>query len=331
MSTILYRLSQGETLTRQETCELMLAITRQEHTDLHIAAMLTAIQTRGVTVDELLGLRDGLLQTGIAIDLLPHRVLDIVGTGGDGKYTFNISTCACLIVAGAGYKVAKHGNYASTSVSGASTVIEGHGVRFTADADHLRQSLEETNFTYLHAPLFASGMKFVAPARRALQVPTVFNLIGPLVNPSRPTFQLLGTATLQQLRLYSNVKDRLDEQYGIVTSLDGYDEISLTGPFKIKTPTDERIIQPEELGLPTVRQEDIYGGDSPEEARQIFDNVLRRRATVAQTAVVLANAAAAIHIIEAEKTFEQCLAIAKESLDSGAALDTLQRYVNLNK
>lgn len=331
MKEILKRLAAHEELTREETRTVMLNITQERYNDIQITAFLTALLVRGIKVDELLGLRDGLLETGLAVDLSPYRVIDIVGTGGDNKNTFNISTCACLVVAGAGYKVAKHGNYAATSVSGASQVIEGHGVTFTNDNDRLRRSLEQCNFAYLHAPLFARGMKYVAPVRRAVQIPTCFNLLGPLVNPCRPACQLLGVANMNQMRLYGAVNERLGIDYGIVTSLDGYDEISLTGEFKVKTRTLERMLQPADIGLPTARAEEIYGGETADEARHIFDNVLEGTATESQRNVVLANAAAAIQIVEPDKDMAECLDVARTSLDSGAALKVLKKFIEINK
>lgn len=330
MKEILKRLAAHEELSREETREVMLNITREQYNDVQITAFVMALLVRGIKVDELLGLRDGLLETGVPVDISPYPVIDIVGTGGDNKNTFNISTCACFVVAGAGYKVAKHGNYAATSVSGASQVIEGHGVKFTNDNDKLRRSLETCNFVYLHAPLFARGLKFVAPVRKALQIPTCFNLLGPLVNPCRPAYQLLGVATMNQMRLYSSVNQRLGIGYGIVNSIDGYDEISLTGDFKITTRSLERIMQPSDLGLPAVRPADIYGGETPEEARRIFDDVLSNNSTENRKNVVLANAAAAIQIMEPEKSILDCLAQARESLESGRALEVLKKFISLN-
>ncbi len=330
MKEILTRLSAHEILSREEAREVMLAVTREEYNDVQITAFFTALLMRGIQVEELLGLRDGLLETGLPVDLSPYKVIDIVGTGGDNKNTFNISTCASLVVAGAGYKVAKHGNYAATSVSGASQVIEGHGVKFTNDNSRLRRSLEDCNFVYLHAPLFAHGMKSVAPVRKAMQIPTCFNLLGPLVNPCRPAFQLLGVATMNQMRLYSSVYERLGVAYGIVNSLDGYDEVSLTGNFKIKTNRRERIMQPADLGLPTVRPEDVYGGETPQEALRIFDQVLRGEATDSRKNVVLANAALAIQVMKPDKELTDCMALARESLESGKALMCLKKYIDLN-
>ena len=331
MKQILTKIANGEVLDRQQTSQLVHGIVDGNYNDVQISALLTGLIMRGIKVDELLGLRDGLIETGHPVDLSPYRVIDIVGTGGDNKNTFNISTCACLVVAGAGYKVAKHGNYAATSTSGASNVMEQHGVKFTADNDQLRRNLEECNFTYLHAPLFATGMKSVAPVRKMLQIPTCFNLLGPLVNPCRPAYQLLGVANLNQMRLYSSVYERLGIGYGIVNNIDGYDEISLTRDFKVKTNTMEKIFRPEDLGMSNVRPEELYGGTTVEEASAIFDSVLENRCTESRKNVVLANAAFAIKVIEQGKDIAECLAIARESLESGRALACLKKYMELNK
>ena len=327
MKEILARLLCHEVLQREEMYNILLAITREEIPNEQIAALLTCLQMRGITVDELLGFRDGILETGVPALLNCERYIDIVGTGGDGKNTFNISTCACFVVAGAGYKVAKHGNYASTSVSGASNVLEEHGVKFCADPDRLRSALDKVGIVYLHAPLFANGMKAVAPVRKGLAVPTCFNLLGPLVNPSRPGNQLLGVATLKQLRLYSRVYERLGINYGIVNSIDGYDEVSLTDDFKIKTNGYERIINPEEVGFARINPADIHGGATREEAKAVFDNVLEGTALRSQIDVVVANAAMAIRVLDAEKSVEECVAVSRESIESGKAFAKLKQYV----
>ncbi|MDD7108440.1 MAG: anthranilate phosphoribosyltransferase [Prevotellaceae bacterium] len=320
----------NENLSREEVCHLMLDITREQYTDIQISALLTALQTKGVTADELLGFRDAILQTGVHVDLSPYSPIDIVGTGGDGKNTFNISTCACFVVAGAGYKVAKHGNYAATSVSGASSVLENHGVNFTSDNDRLLNNLEKCNFTYLHAPLFARAMKYVAAARKGIGIPTCFNLLGPLVNPCHPSYQVLGTARLDQMRLYANVMERLNMHYCIVNSLDGYDEISLTSDFKVITPEEERIVSPSSLPFAPVNAADIFGGNSPAEAMHIFDSVLENTAPAPCIAVVTVNAAYAIHTLCPAKSIEECLDEAHISIESGKALAALTTYVQLN-
>ena len=330
MKQILTKVINGEILTREQVCQFIHGVVDGLYNDVQVSALLTGLIMRGIKVDELLGLRDGLIETGCPIDFSPYHVIDIVGTGGDNKNTFNISTCACLVVAGAGYKVAKHGNYAATSTSGASNVMEQHGVKFTTDPYRLRRCLEECNFVYLHAPLFAYGMKTVAPVRKMLQIPTCFNLLGPLVNPCRPDYQLLGVAYLNQLRLYSSVYEKIGIEYGIVNSIDGYDEISLTGDFKVKTITMEKIFCPEHLGLPVACPDELFGGSTAEEAAYIFNCVLKNQGTESQKNVVLANAAFAIKVIERDKDIVECLDIARKSLESGLAFTCLKKYVELN-
>lgn len=320
----------GETLSREDTHSILLGITQERYNESQIAALLMAIQTRGVTVDELLGFRDGLLETGKYIDMSDFNTLDIVGTGGDGKNTFNISTCSAFVIAGAGYKVTKHGNGGSTSVSGASNVLQRHGVQFTDDADLLKRSLDEAGICYFHAPLFAHGMKFVGPTRKALQVPTCFNLLGPLVNPCHPKNSFHGTANQTQLRLYTAIHQRIGDNYGVVTSYDGYDEISLTSGFKLVTNNFEKVFTPKDLGLNYVNPEDIYGGETAEEAMQIFDNVLEGRATEAQKNVILANAACGINVMDRNMSIEDSIAMARESLESGRALQVFKKFVEIN-
>ncbi len=330
MKQYLQRLIAGETLSRQDTHDILVGITREVYPHEQVAALLMAMQTRGATVDEMLGFRDGLLETGKHIDLTAYDTLDIVGTGGDGKNTFNISTCACFVVAGAGFKVSKHGNGASTSVSGASNVLMGHGVKFTDEEDKLRRSLEEAGICYLHAPLFATGMKFVGPIRKALGVPTCFNLLGPFINPCTPRNSLHGTANPTQLRLYASMHQRIGDNYGVITSYDGYDEISLTSGFKFVTRHFEKVYTPIEMGFSYVKPEEIYGGKTAEEAKQIFDNVLKNKATRAQTDVVVANAACGISLMNPNLPITDTVAMARESLESGKALACLKKFIDIN-
>lgn len=331
MKTILTRLFNHEELTAEESRQILLNISRGMYPEAQIAALLTVFQMRGITVDELTGFREALMETRVPIDFAPYRPIDIAGTGGDGKNTFNISTCACFIVAGAGYKVAKHGNYGATSVSGASNVIEQHGVRFTNNPDILKRSMEECNIAYLHAQLFNPAMKTVGSVRKALGVRTLFNLLGPLVNPCKPAYQLLGVADLSQMRLYTNVFYKLGIDFAVVNSLDNYDEISLTDEFKVMTRNYERIYRPQALGFSAVRPEELSGGACKEDAARIFDNVLNNRAEAAQTQCVIVNAAFAIQVMEPEKEIEECIAIARESLESGRALKTLKKFIEISK
>lgn len=328
---IFNQLLNHEELTHEQTKEILIGITKGELNDAEISALLTAIQMRGITVDELLGFRDGILATGVPVPLDADRYIDVVGTGGDRKNTFNISTTSCFVIAGAGYKVAKHGNYAATSVSGASNVIANHGVKFTDDIDKLNRCLDGCGIVYLHAQLFAKAMKFVGPIRKALPFPTFFNLLGPIINPSKPQCQLLGTATLDQMRLYNQVYQRLGIDYGIVNSIDGYDEISLTGDFKVTTNNYEKVFKPSDLGFDYAKPEEVVGGATEEEAKQIFDNVLANKALPAQKNIVLANAAFGIQVLEkGKKDIGECVEIARESIDSGKALSTFKKFVELN-
>lgn len=331
MKEVLNKMLNHEELSRTETHDIIVGITKDEFPTEQITALLTGLQMRGVTVDELLGFRDGILATGVKAILDCDKYIDVVGTGGDRKNTFNISTTSCFVIAGAGYKVAKHGNYAATSVSGASNVIHHHGVKFTADIDKLNRSINEAGIVYLHAQLFASAMKFVGPIRKALQFPTVFNLLGPLVNPSQPKAQLLGVANLDQMRLYRQVYQKLGIDYGIVNSIDGYDEISLTGDFKVATNNYERVFSPADLGFVPATPEELVGGANEDEAAEIFDAVLENRALPAQKNVVLANAAFGIQVMEkGKKSIEECVEIARESIDSGKALATFRKFAEIN-
>jgi anthranilate phosphoribosyltransferase len=331
MKEVLNKMLNHEELSRTETRDIIVGITKDEFPTEQITALLTGLQMRGVTVDELLGFRDGILATGVKAILDCDKYIDVVGTGGDRKNTFNISTTSCFVIAGAGYKVAKHGNYAATSVSGASNVIHHHGVKFTADIDKLNRSINEAGIVYLHAQLFASAMKFVGPIRKALQFPTVFNLLGPLVNPSQPKAQLLGVANLDQMRLYRQVYQKLGIDYGIVNSIDGYDEISLTGDFKVATNNYERVFSPADLGFVPATPEELVGGANEDEAAEIFDAVLENRALQAQKNVVLANAAFGIQVMEkGQKSIEECVEIARESIDSGKALAIFRKFAEIN-
>lgn len=331
MKKVLYKLFEHNTLERSEAKEIMLKIADGAYNDSQIAAFTTVFLMRSITLDELSGFRDALLERRTEVDLSDYRAIDIVGTGGDNKNTFNISTVTSFVVAGAGYRVVKHGNYGSSSVSGASDVMEAHGVAFTSDIDKLRRSLEQTGVAFLHAPLFNSALKGVAPVRKALGVRTFFNMLGPLVNPSIPSCQLLGVYNLKLARLYNYLYQNNDIAYGIVTSLDGYDEISLTSDFKIFDREGEKIVSPAELGFATAVEADLYGGETVKDAAVIFDNVLNGTASKAQINAVVANAAYAIHILNCELPIEACIEAADYSVKSGAAYDKFQKFIRLNR
>ncbi|MCC8142824.1 MAG: anthranilate phosphoribosyltransferase [Tannerellaceae bacterium] len=330
MKQILYRLFEHQYLGRDEAREILQNIASGKYNDAQIASLITVFLMRNISVEELSGFRDALLEMRVHVDLSEYKPIDIVGTGGDGKNTFNISTASCFVVAGAGYPVVKHGNYGATSVSGASNVIEQHGVKFTSDINKLRESMDKCNIAYLHAPLFNPALKAVAPIRKNLGVRTFFNMLGPLVNPVIPAYQLLGVYNLPLLRLYSYTYQESGTRFAVVHSLDGYDEISLTADFKVAMPEKEKIYSPEMLGFERTTEEALQGGNTPEEAARIFDSVLANTATAAQKNCVIANAAFAIQVICPEKKIDACMAEAKESLESGRALEKFNQFLSIN-
>lgn len=330
MKNILNKLFEHQNLSREEARSLLHNMAQGTYNDTQIASLITVFLMRNISVEELGGFRDALLDLCQRVDLQEFHPIDIVGTGGDGKDTFNISTCACFVVAGAGYKVAKHGNYGATSVSGASNVMELHGVKFSADTDQLKRSIEKSGIAYLHAPLFNPALKAVAGVRKNLGIRTIFNMLGPLVNPSRPDYQLLGVYNLALLRLYTYTFQESCTRFAVVHSLDGYDEISLTSAFKTCSMDGEKIYQPEDLGFSTCIERDLYGGSTAEEAARIFDNVLNNQATEAQKNCVVANAAFAIGLICPDKTTTSCIEEARASIENGKALKSFRTFLVLN-
>lgn len=330
MKNLLYRLFEHRNLDRAESRDVLIRMAHGEYNESQIAAFITVFLMRSITIEELSGFRDALLELRIPVDLSEYDAIDIVGTGGDNKNTFNISTAACFTVAGAGYNVVKHGNYGSTSVSGASNVIEYHGVKFTRDMDVMRRSLDECHMAYLHAQFFNPALKAVAPVRKDLAVRTFFNMLGPLVNPTMPRRQMLGVYNLKLARLYYYLYQHTDVNFTIVNSLDGYDEISLTSEFKCFDNRGETIYSPEELNFKCIAQQDLNGGQTIGEAAAIFDNVLADCATESQKNVVIVNAAFAIHTINPELCIDECIAQARESIESGSALRTFKRFVEIN-
>lgn len=330
MKNILYRLFEHHNLDRDESRDVLLRMAKGEYNDSQIAAFITVFLMRSITIDELSGFRDALLEMRVPVDLSDYDAIDIVGTGGDNKNTFNISTAACFVVAGAGYKVVKHGNYGSSSVSGASNVMEQHGVRFTRDTELLRRSLDRCNLAYLHAQFFNPAMKIVAPVRKNLAMRTFFNMLGPLVNPAMPRRQMLGVYNLKLARLYYYLYQQTDIDFVVVNSLDGYDEISLTSDFKCFDRKGETIMSPESAGFARAAESDLYGGATPAEAAAIFDAVLSGIATAPQLNAVTVNAAFAIRVLDPSKTLEEAVAQARESIESGSALRSFKTFVEIN-
>ena len=331
MKQILNQLFNHQSLTRQEAAEVMTNIAAGKYNDAQIAAFITVYLMRSIELEEVIGFRNALLELALPMDLSEFDALDIVGTGGDGKNTFNISTCSCFTVAGAGYKVAKHGNYGATSVSGASNVLEYFGAKFTTDVDTIKKVLDVAGFAYLHAPLFNPAMKNVAPVRKNLGVRTFFNVLGPLISPVRPQYQCLGVYNLKMMRLYNYIYQNLGVQYSIVHSLDGYDEVSLTDTFKVQSNMGEFVYTPEKIGFKRLSQEDLWGGESVGDAAKIFMNVLENKATEAQRNAVVVNSAFAIQTRTPMKPLEQCIAEAEHSLAGGHAKEALVKFLEVYK
>lgn len=329
MKKILQHLFEHKTLSQQQAKEVMLNIGKTVYNETEIAAFITVYLMRSITIDELQGFRDGLLELAIPADMNGYDVIDIVGTGGDGKNTFNISTLACFIVAGAGKKVAKHGNYGATSVSGASNIMEYLGYKFKNNNDDLKKEIEETNFCFLHAPFFHPALKAVAQIRKNIGFRTFFNMLGPMVNPANPQFQLVGVYNLEMARIYNYLLQQTGKPFTIIHSLDGYDEISLTNDTKVITQKGEKIISAEELGKRTVNATDIHGGNSVEEAAKIFLKILKGEGSWAQNAVVLANAALALQCTGSFKTYDEAYSEAVKSLESGKAFQQLQKLISM--
>jgi len=327
MKHILNHLFENKTFTREQSKEILTDIAQGKYNNSQMAAFMTAYCMRSITVNELEGFRDAMLELCLPIELEAGEVIDLCGTGGDGKDTFNISTLASFVVAGAGYKVAKHGNYGVSSGCGSSNVMEFLGAKFTNDTDTLKTNIDKANICFLHAPLFHPAMKTVAPIRRELGVKTFFNMLGPLVNPARPKNQLVGVFNLELARIYAYLYQKSDKRYTILNALEGYDEVSLTCDFKTFSADGEKINSIEALGFEKLSPKDILGGNSISESADIFLAVLNAEATPAQQNVVLCNAALAIKTINPEKTFADSFYEAEEALISKNALKSFKTLV----
>jgi anthranilate phosphoribosyltransferase len=327
MKGILTNLFEHKTLCRTEAREVLINIASGKYNPSQITAFMSVYLMRAITVEELSGFRDAMMEMSVKPKFEANSTIDIVGTGGDGKDTFNISTLTCFVVAGAGYKVTKHGNYGVSSISGSSDVLEELGYKFTNDNDELNSQLDQAGICFLHAPLFHPAMKSVAPLRKELGVRTFFNMLGPVVNPCTPRYGVLGVYSLEMARLYNYLLQKEEMNYSIVHSLDGYDEVSLTSAFKLISKDKEMILEPEMLGLGKLQAADLSGGSSVKSAAAMFKRILSGNATVAQENVVIANAAVAIKTIETSFPILKCVEIAERSLRSKAALNVFNKLI----
>jgi anthranilate phosphoribosyltransferase len=329
MKKILNFLFEHKSLSRDMAYEILVNISRGVYNESELAAFMTVFLMRSITVEELTGFREALLELCVRVDMGGAPTLDIVGTGGDGKNTFNISTLSCFIVAGAGGKVTKHGNYGVSSVSGASNVMELLGYKFSNDTAKLKTELDTAGLCFLHAPLFHPALKNVAQIRRQLGVRTFFNMLGPLVNPAFPDHQMIGVYSLEMARVYNYIYQQTAKRFAIIHSLDGYDEISLTDDTRVITRDSERNYTPEELGKRAVHPEDLYGGVTTSDASKMFVKIISGEGTWAQNAVVLANASVGLQCLGFSENYEDCYQAAVESLESGRARGVLDKLIKL--
>ena len=329
MKKILQYLFEHKSLTREQAMEVLVDISNGKYNEHEITSFITVYLMRSITIDELMGFRDALLSLAVKVNLGVDNAIDIVGTGGDGKDTFNISTLACFIVAGAGQPVVKHGNYGASSISGSSNVMEQLGYKFKIEEASLAKEVKEAGICFLHAPLFHPALKTVGPLRRNMGVRTFFNMLGPIVNPAQPKFQLIGVYNLEMARIYNYVLQLLDKEFTIIHSLDGYDEISLTTDTKILSNTGESIRTPYQLGKKRVFAAELEGGNTVAEAAAIFKNIIEGKGTWSQNAVVLANAAMALHVTGKYENYDLAFQAAVNSLETGAANNCLQKLISL--
>lgn len=331
MKEILNLLMEHKTLSKDIAKNVLTDIAQGKVNQSQMASFITVYLMRSITVDELEGFRDAMFDLCVATDLSAYNPIDLCGTGGDGKDTFNISTISSFVVAGAGVKVAKHGNYGVSSLTGSSNIMEHFGYKFTNDKSILEKQIAEAGICIMHAPLFHPAMKNVGPIRKELGVKTFFNMLGPMINPAFPKNQLVGVFNLELARLYSYLYQKSGKNFVILHSLDGYDEISLTGKFKLIANTKDQLLSPEDIGFSQLKQEELHSGNSIENSAKIFKNILNNESTAAQRNAVLANSAMAIFCAKPELSYEAAIAAAKESLESKKALKSFKKLLELSK
>ena len=327
MKNYLQKRISGEILSKQEAQEALTIIAKGEANNSHIASFLTTYMIKAITADELEGFRDAMLDLALTVDLSEFSPMDVCGTGGDGKDTFNISTTSSFVVAGAGQRVAKHGNHGVSSSVGSSTVLEYLGVKFSNDENYLKTKIEEEGICFLHAPLFHPAMRFVGPIRKELGMKTFFNMLGPILNPAQVKKQVTGVYNQEILGIYAELFKKTEGNFGVLFGLDGYDEISLTSDFELITNRGKETFSPEQMGFTKCKQEDLHGGNNVEESAKILISILENKGTKAQTEVVLANAAIALYCADDDLGLSDAILMAKESVISGKALNSFKKFV----
>lgn len=327
MKNYLQKRISGEILSKQEAKEALSIIAKGEANNSHIASFITTYMIKHITVDELEGFRDAMLDLALTVDLSEFSPMDVCGTGGDGKDTFNISTTSSFVVAGAGQRVAKHGNHGVSSSVGSSTVLEYLGVKFSNDENYLKTKIQEAGICFLHAPLFHPAMRFVGPIRKELGMKTFFNMLGPILNPAQVKKQVTGVYNQEILGIYAELFQKTEGNFGVLFGLDGYDEISLTSDFELITNRGKETFSPEQMGFTKCKQEDLHGGNNVEESAKILISILENKGTKAQTEVVLANAAIALYCADDDLSLSDAILMAKESVNSGKALTSFKKFI----
>ena len=327
MKNYLQKRISGEILSKQEAKEALSIIAKGEANNSHIASFITTYMIKHITVDELEGFRDAMLDLALTVDLSEFSPMDVCGTGGDGKDTFNISTTSSFVVAGAGQRVAKHGNHGVSSSVGSSTVLEYLGVKFSNDENYLKTKIQEAGICFLHAPLFHPAMRFVGPIRKELGMKTFFNMLGPILNPAQVKKQVTGVYNQEILGIYAELFQKTEGNFGVLFGLDGYDEISLTSDFELITNRGKETFSPEQMGFTKCKQEDLHGGNNVEQSAKILISILENKGTKAQTEVVLANAAIALYCADDDLSLPDAILMAKESVNSGKALTSFKKFI----
>ena len=329
MKDVLNRLIRHESLSREESGKVLTSMAEGKYNLSQMASFLTIYLMRAIKLEELQGFRDAMLELCVRVDVDEFDAMDLCGTGGDAKDTFNISTLSSFVVAGTGQNVVKHGNYGVSSVCGSSNVLEYFGCNFSNNLDTIKSSLDQAGICFLHAPLFHPAMKNVGPVRRELGIKTFFNMLGPMVNPAFPKKQLVGVFSLELARLYGYIYQNTDKRFGIVHSLDGYDEVSLTGDFKLIDHRHESILSPKDIGLSQLKEEQLHGGSTVEDSANIFESLLKGEGTTAQNSAVLANSGLALSVAR-NIGLKEGVVLAKESLESGKALTSFKKFIEIN-
>ena len=327
MKNLLKDLYNHKIMNKDEAKNALILLTNGTANASQISSFLTIFLMRDITSEELDGFREAMIELSININIDGSELIDLCGTGGDGKDTFNISTVSSFVVAGAGIKVAKHGNYGVSSSCGSSNIISHLGHKFSNDVDTLRYSLEKSNICFLHAPLFHPSLKNISPIRGELGVKTFFNMLGPMVNPIQPKNQLVGVFNSNIFRLYSHIYSKSDKNYCIVHSIDGYDEISLTSPFKLFSNHSDIMLTPKDLNFDNIEPLSLSGGKNIDESLKIFLNVLKNKGKKEQIDSVLANSGLAIYCAKKLSSINDGVDLARESLESGKAYNCLKLFI----